>query len=211
MPTVVELKKQAKAAGIRGYSKMRKAELEDALKKARPVPAPRPARPVPAPRPARPVPAPRPARTLKSKPKAKLKAKSVVKIDDDVGPGRMLKDSRQEELDKIEKPVLGRRYNAEDMIDAIMTNGAFALKMEVDVFNRLLKKANAFKRKNRGVKSQPRIDARIDMIKKNINTLQKFIKMSSGLGTESLRVGGPIDPPKGKKLVAGKNNEILIT
>ena len=59
---VVQLKSMAKERGLKGYSRLKKADLINFINDARPIPAPRTMRPIPAPRtlPPKPITAPRP-------------------------------------------------------------------------------------------------------------------------------------------------------
>ena len=64
--TVLQLKSMAKERGLKGYSRLRKADLINFINDARPIPAPRTMRPIPAPRTLapKPIPAPRPNRII---------------------------------------------------------------------------------------------------------------------------------------------------
>ena len=64
--TVVQLKSMAKERGLKGYSRLRKADLINFINDTRPIPAPRTMRPIPAPRTLapKPIPAPRPNRII---------------------------------------------------------------------------------------------------------------------------------------------------
>ena len=48
--TVIQLKAMAKERGLKGCSRLRKADLINVINDARPIPAPRTMRPIPAPR-----------------------------------------------------------------------------------------------------------------------------------------------------------------
>ena len=64
--TVLQLKSMAKERGLKGCSRLRKADLINFINDARPIPAPRTMRPIPAPRTLapKPIPAPRPNRII---------------------------------------------------------------------------------------------------------------------------------------------------